>query len=89
MRGGGKFQVAEILPNYLKGAVINIIWIRKTKILSKKKKNILNPLKTYRYLLIAVVFWIWQTFFLYFARPGLATMGKKIILSKYLAGGAF
>ena len=86
-----KFQVAEILPNYLKGAVINIIWIRKTENFVKKKKNIPNPLKTYRYryLLIAVVFWIWQTFFLYFARPGLATMGKKIILSKYLAVGAF
>ena len=36
----------------------------------------------------AGVLWSWQNCLLYLAGPGLATVGKKLILCKYLAKGA-
>ena len=74
---GGSWQVAEFLPNYLKGAVKNIIWMRKKQIICQILKYLYSKPSRNIFIKSAGVFWSWQNFFLYLAWPGLATVGKK------------
>ena len=88
--GEGSCQVAEISAKQFKrGCKIYHLDENKHRILSNFKIFLSQtPLKTYL-LKVQAFFGFGRNCFLYLAWPGLATVDKKMILSKYLAVGAF
>ena len=57
----------KFLPNYLKGAVKNIIWMRKKQIILQILRYFYHKPSKNLFIKSAGVFWSWQNFFLYLA----------------------